>query len=416
MLAKYKTIAIKIIQNVQFCLCSLLLVFATANAQQFRLPENRHRQSITFKSIKNLIVVPVLVNGKGPYDFILDTGVGPMIITDPSILDSLDFHALKKVTVSGLGTDTLVAYVSQSINAQIGRAKISRIPTAILNDDLFNLSGYLGKKIYGIIGFSFFNSFVVDIRYSQNRLIIYQHDAKIKLRGKRIPLQIYNQRPYVSAEVAVSDGVKVMAKFLVDTGASHSLSMETLGDGGFPIPQKKIAANLGMSLSGRIKGYVGRIASFNFGGHVFKNIVAGFPNYKTIIKKIADSKRNGTLGAELLKRFDVQFDYANSAVYLKLNSYAKKPFNYDKVGAVLYLDLEKVKRYMIAEVDEDSPADKGGLLAGDEILAINFSDVNKYSLDELAEMFKSNLQKTIIFEIARNGKVIFRFVRPEDRI
>ena len=416
MLAKYKTITIKIIQKGVFCLCSLLFFFYTVNAQKFQLSQNRKRQSIPFKSIKNLIVIPVLINGNGPYDFILDTGVGPMIITDPYILDPLDFNALKKIEISGLGTDTVEAYVSQSVSAQIGRAEISNIPTVVLKDDLFNLSGYLGQKIYGIIGFSFFNSFVVDIRYSQSRLIIYGDEAKIKFRGERVPLEIYNQRPYVLAEVAVSDSVKVTAKFLIDTGASHALSMETWDNGSFPMPEKRISASLGMSLSGRIKGNVGRITSLNFGGYVFKDIVAGFPNYKTIIAKIAGSKRNGNLGAELLRRFDLQFDYANSGVYLKLNSYAKKPFNYDRVGAVLYLDQEKFKRYLIAEVDDDSPADRAGLLSGDEVLSINFIGIVNYSLDELTEMFKSGRQKLIVFEIARDGKVIFRFVSPENRI
>ncbi|MGY3054632.1 hypothetical protein ACVWYG_002839 [Pedobacter sp. UYEF25] len=416
MLAKYKTIVIKTIQNGFFCLCTLVFFSKVVAAQDFLLPQNRKRQSISFKSVKNLIVLPVIVNGKGPYDFILDTGVGPMIITDPIILGDMDFNVLKKVMVSGLGADTVMAYVSQTINAQIGRAKISGIPTAVLKDDLFNLSGYLGRKIYGIIGFSLFDSFVVDIRYSQSRLIIYSDDAKIKFRGERFPLEIYNQRPYIMAQIAVSNGVQVAAKFLIDTGASHALSMETLDNGSFPMPEKKIPANLGMSLSGRIKGYVGRINIVNFGGHTFKNVVAGFPNYKAIIAKIADSKRNGNLGAELLRRFDLQFDYANNAVYLKLNNYATKPFDYDMVGAVLYLDQDKFKRYLIAEVDEDSPADRAGLLSGDEVLSINLTDISRYSLDELTEMFKSGTKKTIIFEIARGGRVIFRFVTPENRI
>lgn len=416
MLAKYKTIVDKIIQKVIFCLCGLMISSQTTHAQEFHLPKNRHRQSITFKSIKNLIVIPVLINGKGPYDFILDTGVGPMIITDPNILDSLDFAKLKKISVSGLGTDTVIAYVSQSINAQVGSAKIAGIPTAILKDDLFNLSGYLGRKIYGIMGFYLFNSFVVDIRYSQNRLIVYGDKARIKFKGKRVALQIFNQRPYVMASAALSDTVKITGKFLIDTGASHALSMEMLNNEGFPLPKKTISANLGMSLSGRIKGYVGRITNLTFGGYTFKNIVVGFPNYETIVAKIEDSKRNGNLGAEILKRFDIQFDYADSTAYLKLNSYAKKPFNYDRVGAVVYLDQEKFKRYLIAEVDEDSPADLAGLLPGDEILSLNFTEVAKFSLAEITEMFKSNSQKTIIFEIVRNGKVIFRIVKPELRI
>lgn len=416
MLAKYKLIAVKLIQMSILCFCTLLL-FDTCCAQKFELPKNRKRLSIPFTSIKNLIVIPVMINAKGPFNFILDTGVGPMIITDPNILDSLDFTLLKKITISGLGTDTLTAYVSQNITAQVGRAKMERVPTAILKEDLFNLSGYLGVKIYGILGYSFFNSFVVDVRYSQNRLIIFGENAKVKLRGLRVPLQISNSRPYVLAEISLPDGKIVTAKFLVDTGASHALSMEMLDNQTFPAPKNKIPAYLGMSLSGRIKGYMGRIAQLKFGGYTFKNVVAGFPDYKTIVSKIEGSKRNGNMGGELLRRFDVQIDYADSAMYLQPNNYRKKPFNYDRVGAVIYLDqLKNYKRYIIAEVDENSPADRAGLLSGDEILAVNFDNVDKYSLNELTELFKSAVQRTIIFEIYRKGDIIYRIVHPEDRI
>ncbi len=416
MLAKYKLIALKLIQLGIFSICILLRSEKTW-AQKFELPRNRDRISLNFTGIKNLIIIPVMINNKGPFNFILDTGVGPMIITDPSILDSLDFTLLKKITISGLGTDTLTAYVSQNIKTEVGKAKMERVPTAILKEDLFNLSGYLGTKIYGILGYSFFNSFIVDIRYSQNRLIISKKNSKVKFRGLRVPLQIKNSRPYVFAEISLPNGEIVTAKFLVDTGASHALSMEMLNNESFPPPKTKIPAYLGMSLSGRIKGYIGRIDQLRFGGYTFKNIVAGFPDYNTIISKIQNSKRNGNIGGELLRRFDVQIDYADSAMYVKPNGYRKKPFDYDRVGAVVYLDqLKNYKRYVIAEVDDNSPASRGDLLAGDEILAINFKNVDTYSLNDLTELFKTNALRTIIFQIFRNGDTIFRIVRPEDRI
>lgn len=186
------------------------------------------------------MVIPVYVNGKGPYDFVLDTGVGPMIITDPSIIDSLNFSKLRKIKVSGLGIETVEAYVSQSLDVKVGSTSIKNIPTAILKEDLFNLSGHLGLKIYGLLGFSFFNSFIVDIRYSENRLIIYDYDAKIKYRGKKIPIEIENQKPYILGTVDVPGSKTVEARFLMDTGASHALSLEMLHGTEFPLPEKKL--------------------------------------------------------------------------------------------------------------------------------------------------------------------------------
>ncbi|GGH12272.1 aspartyl protease family protein [Pedobacter zeae] len=362
------------------------------------------------------MVIPVYVNGKGPFDFVLDTGVGPMIITDPSIIDSLNFSLLRKIKVSGLGIEPVEAFVSQSLDVKVGSANIARIPTAILKEDLFNLSGHLGLKIYGLLGYSFFNSFIVDVRYNESRLIIYDRDAKIKYNGVKIPIEIENQKPYLIGNVELSDGKPVTARFLMDTGASHALSLEMLQGSEFPLPEKKIKANLGMSISGQIKGYVGRVAKLKLGNYVFNDVVTGFPDFKTIAEKINLSKRNGNLGADLLRKFNIQFNYREGFIYVKPNGFTKLPFEYDMVGMVIYLDQKEYKRVLIGEIDENSPAEKAGLCPDDEIIAVNFKSIDAYSLNELSEMFKSKADRNVIFEIFRDNQVYFKVVRLEKRI
>ncbi len=415
MLTKYNPSVIICLRKFTICL-GLVFLASSVFGQEFLFKRNRQKQSITFKCIKNIMVIQVYVNGKGPYDFVLDTGVGPMIITDPSIIDSLNFSKLRKIKVSGLGIETVEAYVSQSLDVKVGSASIENIPTAILKEDLFNLSGHLGLKIYGLLGFSFFNSFIVDIRYSENRLIIYDHDAKIKYRGKKIPIEIQNQKPYILATVDVPGGKTVEARFLMDTGASHALSLEMLHGTEFPLPEKKIKANLGMSLSGQIKGHVGRVGKFNVGGYVFKDVVAGFPDFKSIADKIDLSKRNGNLGADLLRKFNIQFNYQGGFIYVKPNGLSKVPFEHDMIGMVVYLDQKEYKRVLIGEIDENSPAEKAGLCPDDEIIAVNFKSIDAYSLNELTEMFKSKADRNVIFEIFRDNQVYFKVVRLEKRI
>ncbi|TCD27672.1 PDZ domain-containing protein [Pedobacter psychrodurus] len=415
MLTKYNPVVIICLRKFTICLGLVFLAFS-GFSQEFLFKRNRQKQSISFKCIKNLMIIPVYVNGKGPFDFVLDTGVGPMIITDPSIIDSLNFSKLRKIRVSGLGIDTVEAYVSQSLDVKVGSTSIERIPTAILKEDLFNLSGHLGLKIYGLLGFSFFNSFIVDIRYSENRLIIYDHDAKIKYRGKKIPIEIDNQKPYILATVDVPGSKAVEARFLMDTGASHALSLEMLNGTEFPQPEKKIKANLGMSLSGQIKGHVGRVGKFTIGGYAFKDVVAGFPDFKSIADKIDLSKRNGNLGADLLRKFNIQFNYQEGFIYVKPNGLSKAPFEHDMVGMVIYLDQKEYKRVLIGEIDENSPAEKAGLCPDDEIIAVNFKSVDAYSLNELTEMFKSKADRNVIFEIFRGNQVYFKVVRLEKRI
>lgn len=415
MLTNYKPGVIICLRKLIICLGLISLAFS-GFGQDFLFKRNRQKQSIHFKSIKNLMVIPVYVNGKGPFDFVLDTGVGPMIITDPSIIDSLNFSLLRKIKVSGLGIEPVEAFVSQSLDVKVGSANIARIPTAILKEDLFNLSGHLGLKIYGLLGYSFFNSFIVDVRYNESRLIIYDRDAKIKYNGVKIPIEIENQKPYLIGNVELSDGKPVTARFLMDTGASHALSLEMLQGSEFPLPEKKIKANLGMSISGQIKGYVGRVAKLKLGNYVFNDVVTGFPDFKTIAEKINLSKRNGNLGADLLRKFNIQFNYREGFIYVKPNGFTKLPFEYDMVGMVIYLDQKEYKRVLIGEIDENSPAEKAGLCPDDEIIAVNFKSIDAYSLNELSEMFKSKADRNVIFEIFRDNQVYFKVVRLEKRI
>ncbi|PWS32767.1 aspartyl protease family protein [Pedobacter paludis] len=416
MLTKYRPVTLLCCRKMIFCVGLLLLFFTQVKGQEFFFSGNQIKQSLPFKSIKNLIVIPVFINGKGPFDFVLDTGVGPMIVTEPSIIDSLDFNMLRKIKVTGLGVETVEAYVSQNINASIGRAKIEHIPTAILKEDLFNLSGHLGIKVYGLIGFNFFNSFMVDVRYSENRIIFSYPYSRVKYRGKKVPIEIENLKPYITADVQVQDSGAVKGKFLMDTGASHALSMEMIDGGAVTVPERKIKANLGMSLSGQIKGYIARVHQISLGDQVFTNVVSGFPDYNTIADKIDLTKRNGNLGADLLRKFDIQFNYQQQFIYLKPNKYARLPFEHDMVGMVVYLDQQEYKRFLIGEIDENSPAERAGLCAKDEIIGVNFKPVDSYTLNDLTELFKSSNARNVIFEIYRDDRVFYVVVKLEKRI
>ena len=85
-------------------------------------------------------------------------------------------------------------------------------------------------------------------------------------------------------------------------------------------------------------------------------------------------------------------------------------------GMVLYLDQKAYKKVLIGEIDENSPAEKAGLCADDEIIAVNFKNIDTYSLNDLTEMFKLKADRNIIFEIFRDNQVYFKVVRLEKRI
>src|SRR5215217_2054898 len=210
-------------------------------AQEFEFSGKRKRHAISFNLIRNLVIIPVYINGKGPFNFILDTGVGPMIVTDTLITKEIDKKRQRPIKITGLGKGPEIdALLSNEVFATVGKADISYIPTAILKEDLLGLSNFVGTKISGLLGYYFFKSFIVKINYSTKRLIFYTHDHQRKIKGERVALEIINNKPYTTIGLELPELGLIRAKVVLDNGASHALSLETLNGRTFPVPDDAI--------------------------------------------------------------------------------------------------------------------------------------------------------------------------------
>lgn len=386
-------------------------------AQQFLFKGDRHKDAISFIMVKNLIIVPIYINNKGPFNFILDTGVSPMIITDPTLIDSIGLKVSRSIKISGLGRGNEIdAFVSNDISVQIGKAFIDNIPTAILKKDIFGLSNYLGVKIYGLLGYYFFNSFIIEIKYSSKRLIFKNPGSPGKIKGERIPIEIIGNKPFVNINIQSPGLGDIKIKTLIDNGASHAISLERLNEKPFPVSKDAIQANLGVGMSGPIDGSIGRLTSLKIGSFTLKNVLASYPIYDDVAAKILLKDRNGNLGADVLSRFNVTFDYEDKSIYLKKGKQFNRPFEHDMSGIEVYTQENKTLHYYISRIEPGSPAEKAGVLVDDEIVSINFVPVATYKLNEINNLFKSADGKNIILSIFRDNKLMVKVFKLKQRI
>jgi hypothetical protein len=386
-------------------------------AQSFKFDGKRTREAINFKRIKNLIVIPVYINEQGPYNFLLDTGVGQMIITDTTFLKILNVKQFKTYKIQGYGLGTEIeAILTRNVSARVGKSAIKNIPTAIFKEDIFDLSSYLGIKIHGILGYYFFNSFIVKINYSTNKLTYYSHHHKTKIKGAKIPLRIINAKPYITAEVGIDSIIKTNVNLLVDNGSSHPLMLEAIGDRPFPVPKHTIKANLGVGINGEINGVMGRIHTLKINEFTFNHILSGFPTYSVERTELEGTARNGSLGAEVLKHFLVTFDYQNEALYLKKSNFFKRKFDHDMSGMEIYMLQQPKDRYFISRIEPGSPAEKVGLSPGDEILSVDFRTIEHYTLNELTELFREHDGKQMLLEVVHKNERRIVLLRLKRRI
>ena len=394
-----------------------LLMLNQVWAQRFTFEGNRTKQTMSFVLIKNLIIVPLYINGKGPFNFILDTGVNPLIITDASIIDSLNLKSLRTTKLAGLGEgNDIEAYLTNQINVRLASASMNSMPTAILKEDIFNLSSHVGIRIYGLLGYYFFNSFIVKIKYPAKRMTFALPHTQLKKKGERLPLEMISNKPYLQLFISPTDDEKKEVKMILDIGASHAISLEAYQGKPFPLPKKTIEANLGVGFAGLISGHIGRMNRVDIGSFTFKDVLASYPDFKQAGAKTGVSVRNGNVGSNLLKHFDLTIDYTHGEIYLKRNSYTNATFEHDMSGMEVYVQQGHPNIYLVGRIEPNSPAAEAGILTNDQVLSLNFKPATDYDLDEIDQMLKAGDGRRIILQLGREDKMLYKILILKRRI
>ena len=397
-----------------WCRCFLLLaVFWLTEkplpicAQQvFTISGRQNKAVVHFKFVRNMLIVQAKINNRGPYNFVLDTGCGYMMITDPLLVDSLNLKYKKKLKITGLGDGKeLDAWLVSALHVKIGDIEADNVSAALLGKDVLELSGFAGIPIHGLIGYDFFDSFPVKINFADSTVTAFGTNKLPNCKKwNKIPLQIEGKKPYLVANINFGQGSALPLKLIVDLGAGHPLSVESGWNNSGGMPEKYIAAaNLGVGLSGPVNGYMSRVDLMEIGTYKFKQVIAAFPDSCSVMGKLDAVKRNGSIGIDLLKRFVVLFDYRQGYLYLKPNYSYKEPFEHDMSGMEYYAAGAGLNRIIVCRVEPGSAADLLGIEKDDELLAINFKAVSHMSLQEVDDILRSKNERTLLLEVLHHN-------------
>lgn len=115
-----------------------------------------------------LVVVPVFVNEKGPYDFALDTGASSTLIS------------LELAAEFGLATEKISQLTAGGGNGTVSRVQLSSLAVgaarqenlAAASDFLTQLNAELGSKLQGIVGYDFLRHYRVTLDYPRGALTL----------------------------------------------------------------------------------------------------------------------------------------------------------------------------------------------------------------------------------------------------
>ena len=117
---------------------------------------------------------------------------------------------------------------------------------------------------------------------------------------------------------------------------------------------------------------------------------------------LASEDYAGNIGNELLERFRVTLDYERRKIYLEPAArYTKRP-SFSLFGAQLARLDGKIKSFQVLK---GSPAEKAGLVEGDEVVSIDGTPASQLDPDQLEQKFVDGVAGTKVkLVVVRDGK------------
>lgn len=387
------------------------------------------------------------VNGT-ELSFVLDSGVGKPILFNLTDQDSIMINNVSEITINGLGEgEPIQALSSKGNQFRLGDIQSRDQKLYVVLDKDMNFSPSLGIPVHGIIGYELFKDFIVDINYVSNTIKFHNPDHytyKKRAKSETLPLHIIRKKAYVDGEVYMNDNKRIPVKMLLDTGSSDAIWLFENEE--IDIPDKNYNDFLGKGLSGNIFGKRTMVNALKIGSFVLQDAKAAFPDKSSFnaIKNLGD--RNGSMGGEVLKRFNIIFDYPNGQITFKKNNHFNSPFQFNMSGIDLQHDglryisesiadargvvkeneetfgnvqilfenktrLSLVPEIVVSGIRAGSPAETAGLQEGDVILAVNGKSVHRYKLQEIMHLLNEKEGKRIKVLIERyNADLLFTFV------
>lgn len=374
--------------------------------------DNPKKKSITinFKSSSNLIIIPVAINNSDTLNFILDTGVRYPIITELPFVNKLNLNYLQPINVKGLGEgEQLTAYRSGNNTINInGMVAYDQEIHMVINEN-FQISHILGIPVHGLIGFNLFKDYVVKIDYQDHKITLIKPEYftyKEKEKDIVLPLSFEQNKPFIRTSIVTDKNSEVPVKLLVDTGASDAIWLSTNSDSRISLPENHIETFLGRGLSGDLYGKKGRIGAIWVGPLVLYEPIVAFPDNSMVDDLIGKNDRNGTLGAEILRRFYVTMDYPNRRLILRPNADLKDNFNYNMSGLEITNPMPGLPIFLIENIRKNSPAYYAGIQENDQIIAINNTSHKSLTLNDINLLFQSQEDKKIKLVVLRNGEQV----------
>ena len=349
--------------------------------------------TLPFRLLNNHIFIDVMVNGKGPFPFFVDTG-GHGILT-PSTAAALDLKPEGASVSAGSGEKTQLAGYAKVHTLGMGAATMSDQTMLILDMSPVAVEGF---QPGGMVGFEMLQRFVVCIDYGAKTLTLIDPDHfDPQGAGKPVAFKFYEHMPQVRGHFAGNP-----ARLDIDTGSRSGVTLTAPYVQAHRLRERarqSIIATDGWGVGGPSRSEVMRAPSLEVGGIKVPDVVAGLNlQHKGAF---SDANFDGNVGSGFLKRFVVTFDYGHQVMYLRpLADPGADAGSFDRSGMWINLDSDG---YKVMDVASGSPGAEAGLAVGDVIIRFDGRGADELSLADARKLLRVTPAGTEVGLTVRRG-------------
>ncbi len=296
------------------------LTLAVGHHKIFYLTNGCNSATIPFKLVENLIVIPVMLDGKKPLNFILDTGTSSAILFNRKYLEGLEVPMGRDISFHGAGNGKAVkGQVINRIGLHLSGAATDGIGMVVLDHNPFRLLQLEETPIHGLLGSVLFRSFVVAIDFVKEEIELIEHSTFIPTPDyASVSMEMVQEKPIIRTSLLINNTLSEV-NLLVDTGFNNGLMLFPEAGSPYPMPLKLKRQRIGVGFSGGMTCLTGFIDRLQLGNQVVEQIFTIFPKeqYFQLGKSEKSIARHGTLGTAALKHFQLIFDYTSKKLYIK---------------------------------------------------------------------------------------------------
>jgi PDZ domain/Aspartyl protease len=249
----------------------------------------------------------------------------------------------------------------------------------------------MGQDFDGILGSDFIREFVIELDYQARVLRLHDKETfSYSGPGQSIPIKLNGAgHPIIDGEVTPIGSQPVKGKFVLDIGSSAALILYRpfVAEHHLLDQNLKTIKSIGAGgAGGATTGRIGRVTELKIGGFKVSSPITMFSEDKE--GAMASSAVLGNIGAQVLSKFRLLFDYSHDRIIFEPNNTFPEGFERASGGLAMVAEGKDYRTFRITDLLDNAPAAEAGLRKNDIITAIDGKPATGLTLSRLNEMFE----------------------------